>query len=94
MSRLPFADTVNFLYENSIFKTGRGNPTKEQIEELDSHLDHTIDYSVNGLRGIGEMVTRIADNRDSPMTPDDCCDVGMLIQDLCNLIERCLLLKN
>ena len=93
MSHLPLADTVNFLYENSIFKTGKGNPTKEQIEELNSHLDYTIDYSVYGLRGIGELVTRMSDDRDCPMTPSDYCDVGTLIQDLSNLIERCLLIK-
>ena len=93
MSHLPLADTVDFLYQHSIFKTGKGNPTKEQIAELNSNLDNTIDYSVYGIRGLGELVKRMGDDRDSPMTPSDCCDVGTLIQELSNLIERCLLIK-
>lgn len=93
MSNLPLADTVNFLYENSIFKDGNGEPTKEQIEDFNINLEYTIDYSVNGLRGIGQLVQRMADDEDSPLTSSGCCDVGNLIENLANLIERCLLIK-
>jgi len=57
------------------------------------NLVYTIDYSVNGLRGIGKLVERMADDDDAPMTASDCCDVGTLIGDLACLIEMCLLIK-
>jgi len=93
MSRLPLADTVDFLHENSIFKAEKGNPTKEQIAELNSNLDNTIDYSVYGIRGLGELIKRMGDDRDCHMDPNSLCDVGTLVEDLACLIERCLLIK-
>ena len=93
MSRLPLADTVDFLHQNSIFKTGNGNPTKEQIEEYNSNLDNTIDYSVYGLRGLGDLIKKMEDDRGCPMSSDECCYVGTLVGNLACLIERCLLIK-
>jgi hypothetical protein len=68
---------------------------RKKLEELHTNLNYTGEYIIYGLKGIGELLSRVGKNNEECSLSDvDLCRIGTLICDLANTLERCQLIES
>ena len=81
---------------NSINKDliGKGSLCREKQDSLDDAIDGALEYCCYGLKGIGKLIVYAGvQNEECALPQSALCDIGNLVTDLAEVIERCNIMK-